>query len=183
MRTSLTPHVSSPAPQRATLSKTFALTLTLLMTPGSAQPSNTALLRAVVTANARRAQVEYYVKELKTTVRPPDPFYAESRRRYLLAYTLMNAFMAETAMSFTSGTNTTHLAKTAMEVDLTVLDFTEYASDVLFAKRQSISGLTHTSTILIDDDVSNAKHMVRINRRTANALLAELQWKPWADII
>lgn len=146
-----------------------------------AQPDNTALLRAVAIANARKAQVEQYIKGIKNLIEPPDPAYAESRRRYFLAYSLNNQFMAEAMTSFAGGKSGIGLATKASEVELRTSEFTEYACGIAFGKRRSIGELARSARTLIEV-ASDQKRAVHIDRQIASALLIELQWRSWADI-
>jgi hypothetical protein len=163
------------------LCKMLVLALTVLIATGHAQPDNTALLRAVASANARKAEVEQYVKAIKRSVKPPDRTYAEARRRYFLAYSLNNEFMAEAVTSLADGRSTRGLAAKASEIQLRTTEFTEYACNTAFGKRRSIGELTHSATTLIDV-ASYQKHAVQINRQIVNALVIELQWRSWTDI-
>jgi hypothetical protein len=166
---------------RKILYKSVVLALTVLLTRGDALSRNTALLSAVATASARRAEVEQYVRELKRAVRPPDPSYAESRRRYFVAYRLNNEFITEMAASLVSGRSATNLATKASEVQLKTSEFTEYACESAFGKRRSLGALTHSAT-MFTDAVSAQKQRAHTNLQVANALINELQWRPWADI-
>jgi hypothetical protein len=166
---------------RTILYRTLVLAFTVLVSTVRAQPANTALMCAVATANARKAEVEQYVKEIKNSVRPPDPTYAESRRLYFLASSLNNDFMNEVLTSFAHGRTAAFLSTKASEVQLRVSEFTEYACTVIFGRRRSIGEFAHASTMIIDV-ATDQKHAVHINRHIANALLTEVQWRSWADI-
>jgi hypothetical protein len=159
----------------------FGTVMTVQVATLHAQPDNTVLLRAVATANARKAEVEQYVREIKKGFRPPDPTYAEARLRYFTAYSINNDFLATAVTSFTGGRNGTGLATKASEVQLRTAEFTEYACEHTFGRRRSIGELTH-SAITFVDVVSGQKHPVHLDRQIASALLIELQWRSWVDI-
>jgi hypothetical protein len=162
--------------------KTIVLALTVFVTTGSGQPSHkTALLNAVATANARKAELELYVKELKTSVKPPNPAYAESQRRYLAARNLYNGLVIEVITSLAGGRRATGLTTKTSQVELKTAEFTEYASQIIFDRRRTVGELTHSTATLVDW-ASDPKQTLHISRKIANALLANLQWLPWADI-
>jgi hypothetical protein len=155
------------------------LVAVVLSTAAAAQPTKTSLVNAVATASARRAELEQYVKALKAALRPPDPAYAESQRRYVSAFTVYNALVADIAVG--GKKSATFLASKVELVDRQTADFTEYASEALFGKRRNIPGLAHSTGTLMAV-VNDQQSVLHINRHTAAVFLTALQWRSWTDI-
>jgi hypothetical protein len=177
------PNPSSPlisVAARVIVYKILVLATTVLATTAWAQPRTT-LLGAVATANARKAELEQYVKELKRSVRPPDPVYAESQRRYLAARSLYNDLISQVVTALEGSRRTGALVSDASQVELRTAEFIEYVGEIVFGKRRNIADLAHFTTTLIDT-ACDQRHPIHVNRRIAQALLVELRWRTWADI-